>query len=114
MGPVALVFGFAEAESRGGEADPTITMLIGSVILLVKGYSPIETGVAFLPLAAAQAFGSMLIGTRLSGRTRPGLLMSGGYLVTHRILQGPRDGDLTLNPPCKPPSPTPEQGLPHS
>ncbi|MFC9910892.1 hypothetical protein [Streptomyces sp. NPDC127197] len=78
MGPVALVFGFAEAESRGGEADLTITMLIGSVILLlVKGYSPIETGVAFLPLAAAQAFGSMFIGTRLSGRTRPGLLMSG-------------------------------------
>jgi EmrB/QacA subfamily drug resistance transporter len=134
LGLVALVFGFAEAESRGWDSGLTITMLIASVILLlafailegkltspllplhilternragaylsvalavismfgmflflsyylqlVKGYSPIETGVAFLPLAAAQAFGSMVIGTRLTGRMRPGLLMSGGYLVT--------------------------------
>ncbi|MGC5004959.1 MFS transporter [Streptomyces sp. NBC_00353] len=134
LGLVALVFGFAEAESRGWDSGLTITMLIASVILLlafvilerkltspllplhilternragaylsvglavismfgmflflsyylqlVKGYSPIETGAAFLPLAAAQAFGSMVIGTRLTGRMRPGLLMSGGYLVT--------------------------------
>lgn len=134
LGLVALVFGFAEAESRGWDSGLTITMLVASVLLLlafvilegkltspllplhilternragaylsvglavismfgmflflsyylqlVKGYSPIETGVAFLPLAAAQAFGSMVIGTRLTGRMRPGLLMSGGYLVT--------------------------------
>ncbi|MFF0401278.1 MFS transporter [Streptomyces sp. NPDC005248] len=134
LGLVALVFGFAEAESLGWDSGLTITMLIASVILLVafvilegklkspllplhilternragaylsvalavismfgmflflsyylqlvKGYSPIETGVAFLPLAAAQAFGSMVLGTRLTGRMRPGLLMSGGYLVT--------------------------------
>ncbi|MEU8836303.1 MFS transporter [Streptomyces sp900116325] len=134
LGLVALVFGFAEAESRGWSSGLTVTMLVASVILLiafvgleaktespllplhilternragsylsvglavismfgmflflsyylqlVKGYSPSETGVAFLPLAAAQAIGSMFIATRLSGRMRPGVLMSSGYLVT--------------------------------
>ncbi|MEA2922727.1 MAG: hypothetical protein QOF07_2692, partial [Bradyrhizobium sp.] len=33
---------------------------------LVLGYSPVKTGVAFLPLAAAQAFGSMQVGARLT------------------------------------------------
>ncbi|MFJ8803061.1 MFS transporter [Streptomyces sp. NPDC102487] len=49
---------------------------------LVKGYSPVQTGLAFIPMAAAQAFGSMVLGTRLSARMRPGLLMGAGYLVT--------------------------------
>lgn len=48
----------------------------------VKGYSPVLAGVAFLPLAAAQATGSMQIGAKLTARVRPGLLMGGGYLVT--------------------------------
>ncbi|MFF1847717.1 MFS transporter [Streptomyces sp. NPDC058217] len=57
-------------------------LFLSYYLQLVKGYSPVLTGFAFVPLGAAQAFGSMVIGTRLSGRVRPGLLMSGGYLVT--------------------------------
>ncbi|MFS4094227.1 MFS transporter [Streptomyces sp. AF1A] len=49
---------------------------------LVKGYSPLRTGLAFLPLAAAQVTGSMAIGARLTAKVRPGLLMAAGYLVS--------------------------------
>ncbi|MER6083004.1 MFS transporter [Streptomyces sp. NPDC001833] len=49
---------------------------------LVKGYTPLQTGLAFLPLAAAQATGSMAIGARLTAKVRPGLLMAAGYLVS--------------------------------
>ncbi|WP_329168149.1 MFS transporter [Streptomyces sp. NBC_01693] len=57
-------------------------LFLSYYLQLVKGFSPSETGVAFLPLAAAQAIGSMVIATRLSSRVRPGVLMSSGYLVT--------------------------------
>ena len=57
-------------------------LLLSYYLQLVKGYSPVLTGLAFVPLGAAQAFGSMVIGTRLSARVRPGLLMAGGYSVT--------------------------------
>ncbi|WP_189111891.1 MFS transporter [Streptomyces camponoticapitis] len=57
-------------------------LFLSYYLQLVKGYSPVEAGLAFVPLGAAQAFGSMVIGTRLSARMRPGLLMSGGYLAT--------------------------------
>ncbi|WP_431969326.1 SpoIIE family protein phosphatase [Actinacidiphila sp. bgisy160] len=49
---------------------------------LVKGSTPLTAGLVFVPLGAAQAFGSMVLGTRLTARMRPGLLMFGGYLVT--------------------------------
>ena len=57
-------------------------LLLSYYLQLVKGYSPVLTGLAFIPLGAAQAFGSMVIGTRMSAKVRPGLLMAGGYLVT--------------------------------
>lgn len=57
-------------------------LLLSYYLQVVKGYSPVVSGLAFVPLGAAQAFGSMVLGTRLSARARPGLLMSGGYLVT--------------------------------
>ncbi|MEU1536091.1 MFS transporter [Streptomyces fagopyri] len=133
-GAVALVFGFAKAESDGWGAGVTITMFVLSVLLLaafvlleakvkspllplhvlternragsylslalsvmsmfgmflflsyyfqlVKGYSPVQSGAAFIPMAAAQAIGSTQIGARLSHRVRPGLLMGLGYAVS--------------------------------
>ncbi|MFF4653671.1 MFS transporter [Streptomyces sp. NPDC001380] len=133
-GAVALVFGFAKAESDGWGAGVTITMFVLSVLLLaafvlleakvaspllplrvlternragsyaslalsvmamfgmflflsyyfqlVKGYSPVQSGAAFIPMAVAQAIGSTQIGARLSHRVRPGLLMSMGYAVS--------------------------------
>ncbi len=57
-------------------------LLLSYYLQLVKGYSPVLTGLAFVPLGAAQAFGSMVLGTRLSARVRPGLLMAAGYSVT--------------------------------
>jgi predicted MFS family arabinose efflux permease len=57
-------------------------LFLSYYLQLVKGYSPVLTGLAFIPLGAAQAFGSMVIGTRMSAKVRPGLLMGGGYLVT--------------------------------
>lgn len=133
-GAVALVFGFAKAESDGWDAGVTIGMFVLSVLLLaafvlleakvkspllplrvlternragsylslalsvvsmfgmflflsyyfqlVKGYSPVQSGAAFIPMAAAQAIGSTQIGARLSQRIRPGLLMGFGYAVS--------------------------------
>ncbi|WP_431964916.1 DHA2 family efflux MFS transporter permease subunit [Actinacidiphila sp. bgisy160] len=133
-GAVALVFGFAKAESDGWDAGVTISMFVLSILLLaafvvleakvkspllplrvlternragsylslalsvmsmfgmflflsyyfqlVKGYSPVQSGAAFIPMAAAQAIGSTQIGARLSHRVRPGLLMGVGYAVS--------------------------------
>ncbi|WUD70735.1 MFS transporter [Streptomyces sp. NBC_00510] len=133
-GAVALVFGFAKAESDGWDARVTIGMFVLSVLLLaafvlleakvkspllplrvlternragsylslalsvmsmfgmflflsyyfqlVKGYTPVQSGAAFIPMAAAQAIGSTQIGARLSHRVRPGLLMGAGYAVS--------------------------------
>ncbi|MDX2818408.1 DHA2 family efflux MFS transporter permease subunit [Streptomyces sp. PA03-5A] len=133
-GAVALVFGFAKAESDGWGAGVTIGMFVLSALLLaafvvleakvkspllplrvlternragsylslalsvmsmfgmflflsyyfqlVKGYSPVQSGAAFIPMAAAQAIGSTQIGARLSHRVRPGLLMGVGYAVS--------------------------------
>ncbi|MFE0630404.1 MFS transporter [Streptomyces sp. NPDC058864] len=49
---------------------------------LVKGYSPVQSGAAFIPMAAAQAAGSTQIGARLFHRVRPGLLMGTGFAVS--------------------------------
>jgi EmrB/QacA subfamily drug resistance transporter len=57
-------------------------LFLSYYLQLVKGYSPLLAGVAFLPLAAAQAAGSTQVGARLAGRMRPGPLMAGGYLVS--------------------------------
>ncbi|MFJ6646127.1 MFS transporter [Streptomyces sp. NPDC091290] len=133
-GAVALVFGFAKAESDGWAAGVTVSMFVLSALLLaafvllaakvtspllplrvlternragaylslalsvvsmfgmflflsyyfqlVKGYSPVQSGAAFIPMAAAQAFASTQIGARLSHRVRPGLLMGAGYAVS--------------------------------
>lgn len=48
---------------------------------IVRGYSPIETGVAFLPTVAGMMIGSTQIGTRLVTRVPPRVLMVPGYLV---------------------------------
>ncbi|GAA3302408.1 MFS transporter [Streptomyces cinereospinus] len=48
---------------------------------VVKGYSPVKTGFAFLPMIAGMVTGSTQIGTRLMTRVAPRLLMGPGFLV---------------------------------
>jgi EmrB/QacA subfamily drug resistance transporter len=48
---------------------------------IVKGYSPVKTGFAFLPMVAGMITGSTQIGTRLMTRVPPRLLMGPGFLV---------------------------------
>lgn len=48
---------------------------------IVKGYSPISTGFAFLPMIAGMITGSTQIGARLMTRVAPRLLMGPGFLV---------------------------------
>ncbi|MFC9546862.1 MFS transporter [Streptomyces sp. NPDC056956] len=48
---------------------------------IVKGYSPVKTGFAFLPMIAGMVTGSTQIGARLMTRVPPRLLMGPGFLV---------------------------------
>ncbi|WP_405854339.1 MFS transporter [Streptomyces sp. NBC_00090] len=48
---------------------------------IVKGYSPVMTGFAFLPMIAGMIVGSTQIGTRLMTRVPPRLLMAPGFLT---------------------------------
>ncbi|MDX3385561.1 MFS transporter [Streptomyces niveiscabiei] len=48
---------------------------------IVKEYSPVKTGFAFLPMVAGMITGSTQIGTRLMTRVAPRLLMGPGFLV---------------------------------
>lgn len=48
---------------------------------IVKGYSPVKTGFAFLPMTVGMIVGSTQIGTRLMTRVPPRLLMAPGFLV---------------------------------
>ncbi|MDT0343108.1 MFS transporter [Streptomyces litchfieldiae] len=48
---------------------------------IVRGYSPVKTGVAFLPMVAGMIIGSTMIGTRLVTRVPPRVLMVPGFLV---------------------------------
>lgn len=48
---------------------------------IVKGYSPVTTGLAFLPMIAGMITGSTQIGARLMTRVRPLLLMAPGFVV---------------------------------
>lgn len=48
---------------------------------VVLGFSPLLTGVAFLPLVACLILGSTQLGTRLTGRLPARWLMGAGYLV---------------------------------
>ncbi|MEV2213862.1 MFS transporter [Streptomyces sp. NPDC050997] len=48
---------------------------------IVKGYSPVKTGFAFLPMIGGMMVGSTQIGTRLMTRVAPRLLMAPGFLV---------------------------------
>ncbi|MER7046096.1 MFS transporter [Streptomyces jumonjinensis] len=48
---------------------------------IVRGYSPVETGFAFLPMTVGMIVGSTQIGTRLMTRVPPRLLMAPGFLV---------------------------------
>ncbi|MEU8349350.1 MFS transporter, partial [Streptomyces sp. NPDC048845] len=48
---------------------------------VVKGYTPVATGLAFLPMVAGMITGSTQIGARLMTRVRPRLLMTPGFLV---------------------------------
>ncbi|WP_052864666.1 MFS transporter [Streptomyces niger] len=47
---------------------------------VVKGYTPVTTGLAFLPMIAGMITGSTQIGARLMTRVRPRLLMAPGFL----------------------------------
>ncbi|MFF3454675.1 MFS transporter [Streptomyces sp. NPDC002730] len=48
---------------------------------IVRGYSPVKTGFAFLPMIAGMITGSTQIGARLMTRVAPRLLMGPGFLV---------------------------------
>ncbi|MFI6339148.1 MFS transporter [Streptomyces sp. NPDC050535] len=48
---------------------------------IVKGFSPVKTGFAFLPMIGGMIVGSTQIGTRLMTRVPPRLLMAPGFLV---------------------------------
>ncbi|QHF92988.1 MFS transporter [Streptomyces sp. NHF165] len=48
---------------------------------IVQGYSPVKTGVAFLPMVAGMITGSMQIGARLMTRIPPRLLMAPGFVL---------------------------------
>ncbi|GGJ23252.1 MFS transporter [Streptomyces brasiliensis] len=48
---------------------------------VVKGFSPIQSGFAFLPMVAGMITGSTQVGTRLMTRVAPRLLMGPGFLV---------------------------------
>lgn len=48
---------------------------------VVKGYTPVRTGFAFLPMIAGMITGSTQIGARLMTRVPPRLLMGPGFLV---------------------------------
>lgn len=48
---------------------------------VVKGYSPVQTGFAFLPMIVGMITGSTQIGARLMTRVPPRLLMGPGFLV---------------------------------
>ncbi|MFC7306218.1 MFS transporter [Streptomyces monticola] len=48
---------------------------------IVKGYSPVQTGFAFLPMIVGMITGSTQIGARLMTRVPPRLLMGPGFLV---------------------------------
>ncbi|MGO4461994.1 MFS transporter [Streptomyces sp. M-16] len=48
---------------------------------VVKGFSPVKTGFAFLPMIAGMITGSTQIGARLMTRVAPRLLMGPGFLL---------------------------------
>ncbi|GAA1899770.1 MFS transporter [Streptantibioticus ferralitis] len=48
---------------------------------VVKGYTPVASGVAFLPMVVGMITGSTQIGARLMTRVRPRLLMGPGFVV---------------------------------
>ncbi|APU40694.1 MFS transporter [Streptomyces sp. TN58] len=48
---------------------------------VVKGFSPVKTGFAFLPMIAGMILGSTQIGARLMTRVAPRLLMGPGFMV---------------------------------
>ncbi|WEB42088.1 MFS transporter [Streptomyces yunnanensis] len=48
---------------------------------IVKGYTPVMTGLAFLPMVAGMITGSTQIGARLMTRVPPRLLMAPGFTV---------------------------------
>ena len=48
---------------------------------IVKGFSPVKTGLAFLPMVAGMITGSTQIGARLMTRVPPRLLMAPGFVV---------------------------------
>lgn len=48
---------------------------------IVKGYTPVMTGLAFLPMIVGMITGSTQIGARLMTRVRPRLLMAPGFTV---------------------------------
>ncbi|MEV6681957.1 MFS transporter [Streptomyces erythrochromogenes] len=65
----------------------SVTALFGLFLFLtyyfqvVKGYSPVTTGLAFLPMIAGMIVGSARIGTRLTPRIPPRMLIGPGLLL---------------------------------
>jgi EmrB/QacA subfamily drug resistance transporter len=48
---------------------------------VVKGYTPLQTGFAFMPMVVGMIIGSTQIGTRLMTRVPPRMLMAPGFLL---------------------------------
>ncbi|MFF0967266.1 MFS transporter [Streptomyces sp. NPDC003703] len=57
-----------------------VSLFLTFYLQTVKGYSPARTGIAFLPLVAAQATGAAWLSSRLLTRLRAGTVMTAGYL----------------------------------
>ncbi|MDX3078503.1 MFS transporter [Streptomyces sp. MI02-7b] len=58
-----------------------LSLFLTYYLQVVKGYTPIKTGFAFIPMVAGMITGSTQIGARLMTRVRPRLLMGPGFLV---------------------------------
>ena len=56
-------------------------LLLTYYFQITLGYSPLQAGLAFLPLTASLVVGSTQIGARLLHRARPRRVMASGYLL---------------------------------
>ncbi|WP_189214724.1 MULTISPECIES: MFS transporter [Streptomyces] len=74
-GGVYLSLGFAVVGMFG------LFLFLTYYLQVVKGYSPVRTGFAFLPMIVGMVTGSTQIGARLLTRVPPRFLMGPGFLV---------------------------------
>lgn len=92
-----LPLGILVERNRGGAAGAAalaVAAMFGVFLLLtydfqvVRGYSPLRAGLAFLPMSAASLVGSTLVAGRLLQRVAPRVVMVGGLLTAALGLWG--------------------------